>query len=184
MVKKTILLLVIVIFSCSTSVLAHDGVTNFAADKIAPTYGMTGAWIDYQLPGYTNDPARYIEHNFVWEEKQGLEAYEPENAFEGLDPSGMEIDLNFYGYDDVVWGQGAYSEDQDSNFWYTDMPYGYIDTSFDDNDDEPTIGLGSGYWFLAQHSTYYYATSYLKEPYTAEKDDFKVTVSRTHFHDT
>ncbi len=183
MAKKTILLLVAIIFSCSSYVLAHDGVHNFPADKIAPTYGKTGAWIDYYLEGYTEDPARYIEHTFVWFEDRGFEAYLPENAFEGLDPSGMEIDISFYNYDDAAWGQGAYSEHPESPFWYNDMPYGYIDTSFLDDDEEPTIGLGSGYWLLATPDTYYYAASYLREPYTAEFDDFKVTVSRTHFHD-
>jgi hypothetical protein len=183
MVKKTILLLVAIMFSCSPYVLAHDGEHYFPADQIAPITGVSGAWIDYHVDIGTKDPARFIEHSFVWAEEQGFEAYEHENAFEGLAPSGMEIDLSFYGYDKTVWSPGAYSEDQDSTFWYNDMPYAYIDTSFLDNSEEPTIGLGSGYWYLASPEYVYYAATYLREPYTAEFDDFKVTVTRTHFHE-
>ncbi|PTM58397.1 hypothetical protein [Desmospora activa] len=80
MIKQITYILMIIVFCFPIPTFAHDGETDFPADKIAPAYGQTGAWIDYYLPGYTRDPARYVDHMFVWEEDQGFEAYYPENA--------------------------------------------------------------------------------------------------------
>lgn len=186
--------LLVMLLMASTVASAHDGTHNFRPDQIAPIWGMTELWIDFQLFGYTKDPARIVGSYFYWGSTQDWTAYLPSNAYQGLYPSGLEVDVVFRGWDKIgggaskfrycVWSEGAYSEKQNSGTWYSDVPYAYIDVSVADDPNEPTIGIGSGYWQLARAGYLYYAGTLLREPYWAEADDVKVRVARTHHHST
>lgn len=139
----------------------------------------------------------YASHQLYWDSgSQDFEAYYNSNAYNDHSPSGMEIALNFYGYDKektylcdgcekaYVFADGPYSESQDDkgSYWNSDMPYAYIDTTAADNEDEPGAGLGSGYWLLADYDTWYFAWTDLTGA-TTDADDYKVLVQRTHRHD-
>ncbi|KIY22558.1 MULTISPECIES: hypothetical protein [Mesobacillus] len=111
----------------------------------------------------------------------------------------MEIDTSFYGYDKTslpsyggythyVFSYGPKSESQSSvgTYWGSDMPYAYIDTTASDNPEEPSIGIGSGYWAIAS-AGYYYSWAMGKDTSSStfkvvDYDDFKVQISRTHRH--
>lgn len=166
---------------------------------IVPSLGSTETAIDYYKSG---GPHHVVQHSFYWPSSVTDNGYENAYDYEynGMGPSGMEIDIIFNGHDKTyeyygrdrvnkgnVFGVAPYSESQSSegNWWGSDMPYSYIDTSFSDNVDEPTAGIGSGGWRDAAGSTWYTAWTFLDVSDSAdhkivENDDYKVQVSRTH----
>jgi len=192
-----IIILGLVISMLPTATFAHNGAHSYSAIYIAPRYGNTSTHL------YYDDGSRYVDHNYMWSTSQSFQAYYAENAYQGLGPVGMEIDTNFRGYDQTkgpdgsvlhryVWTTGPYSESQSSKgvHWGSDAPYAYIDVTFSDSKDEPTVGLGSGMMGLANKGKWYNAWSRVstKNPDSygpvATYDDYKVVITRTHHHDS
>lgn len=172
-----------ILFSIITSLIfgpkitfADNGSHNFTAHQIAPDTGDTST-------GFISGK-KYVDHDFLWESWQGWDAYFNSKAYNDLSPSGLEVDINFYGYDNNVFSDGPRSELQSNEgvYWSSDVPYAYIDTTFSDSSDEPGAGLGSGYWLMALESEYYEMFTYLEDTSTTY-DDYKVRVARTHKHD-
>jgi hypothetical protein len=67
-------------------------------------------------------------------------------------------------------------------YWNSDMPYAFIDISTGDNPDEPSAGIASGWWLMANYDSWYFAWTDLARVST-HKDDYKVYIARGHHHD-
>lgn len=171
---------------------ADYGSHSYTAHQIAPDTGNTTAEF------INGTDQKYVDHDFLWESWQSWDAYWSSSAFEGKSPVGMEVDINFYGYDCVstaanpcagryVFATEPRSEYQSSRgtYWTSDVPYAYIDVTYLDNEEEPGVGMGSGYWVLANESEYYEMFTHVTADDTyldTTYDDYKVRVARTHNH--